>query len=128
VFKNPSPAFLKVLAESGPVPGVEDRKRKAEVEDVGQRKRATAGWTGKPADMERLAAGIEQLPEPDLLPVVKLIWENQTPEMYIKSDVDRTCSDAAGIIVDGEFQFDLYTLGSSVLSQLWDYTRKKVEL
>lgn len=38
--------------------------------------------------MERLAAGIEKLEENDLLPVVKLILENQTPDMYVKSDVD----------------------------------------
>jgi len=88
VFKNPSAAFLKVLAESGPVPGIDDRKRKVDADDSGQRKRTNVGWTGKPSDMERLAAGIEQLSETDLLPVVKLIWENQTPDMYVKSDVD----------------------------------------
>jgi transcription initiation factor TFIID/TFIIF subunit len=52
------------------------------------RKKTSSGWTGKPSDMERLAAGIEQLEEKDLLPVVKVILENQTPEMYVKSDVD----------------------------------------
>ena len=38
--------------------------------------------------MERLAAGIEKLAENDLLPIVKMILENQTPDMYVKSDVD----------------------------------------
>jgi transcription initiation factor TFIID/TFIIF subunit len=52
------------------------------------RKKTGSGWTGKPADMERLAAGIEKLEENDLLPVVKMILENQTPDMYVKSDVD----------------------------------------
>ena len=40
--------------------------------------------------MERLAAAIEQLEESDLIPVVKMILENQTPEMYIKSNVVRS--------------------------------------
>jgi transcription initiation factor TFIID/TFIIF subunit len=77
--------------------------------------------------MERLAAGIEQLAESDLLPVVKLIWENHTPDMYVKSDVDGIYF-AERLTVEGEFQFDLYSLGSNVLTQLWDYTRKKVEI
>lgn len=89
MFKNPSPAFLKALAESGPVPGLDDKKRKLDSEDQGARKKATTGaWTGKAADMERLAAGIEQLEENDLLPVVKMILENKSPEMYVKSDVE----------------------------------------
>ena len=79
---------MKILAESGPVPGLEDKKRKLEAEDLGARKRVTTGWTGKPADMERLASAIEQLEENDLLPVIRIILDNQTADMYIKSDVD----------------------------------------
>jgi len=79
--------------------------------------------------MERLASGIEQLAENDLLPVVRLILENQTPEMYVKSDVDGTFPLLNGTKdVGGEFHFDLYTLGNNILSQLWDYTRKKVDI
>lgn len=70
------------------MPGVDDKKRKLESDDLAARKKASSGWTGKPADMERLAAGIEKLEENDLLPVVKLILDNQTPDMYVKSDVD----------------------------------------
>ena len=90
VFKNPSPAFLKVLSETGPVPGVDEKKRKLEADDTGSRKKTTTGWTGKPTDMERLAAGIEQLQEIDLLPIIKIILDNQTADMYVKSDVDGT--------------------------------------
>jgi transcription initiation factor TFIID/TFIIF subunit len=78
--------------------------------------------------MERLAAGIEQLEENDLMPVVKLILDNQTPEMYVKSDVDGTSQIISLIHVEGEFHFDLYTLGHNILSQLWEYTRKKVDV
>ena len=56
----------------------------------GARKKSHSGWTGKPSDMERLAAGIEKLEENDLLPVVKMILDNQTAEMYVKTDVDGT--------------------------------------
>ena len=88
MFKNPSTAFLKVLAESGPVPGFDEKKRKLDADDLGARKKTISGWTGKPQDMERLAAAIEKLEEPDLLPVVKMILENRTPEMYIQTNVE----------------------------------------
>jgi transcription initiation factor TFIID/TFIIF subunit len=129
VFKNPSASFLKILAETGPVPGFEEKKRKLDSEDSGGRKKSSSGWTGKPSDMERLAAGIEQLEENDLLPIVKLILENQTPDMYVKSDVDGILSSYAKVnLTEGEFHFDLYTLGNSVLTQLWEYTKKKVDV
>ncbi len=80
--------FMKVLAESGLVPGFDEKKRKLEAEDLGARKKPVSGWTGKPHDMERLAAAIEKLEEPDLIPVVKMILENKTPEMYIKTNVE----------------------------------------
>ena len=70
------------------MPGFDDKKRKLESDDISARKKSGLGWTGKPADMERLAAGIEKLAENDLLPIVKMILENQTPDMYVKSDVD----------------------------------------
>jgi hypothetical protein len=40
--------------------------------------------------MERLAAGIERLEENDLLPIIKTILDNQTSDMYIKTNVDGT--------------------------------------
>lgn len=130
MFKNPSPAFLKVLAETGPVPGLDEKKRKSEADDSGLRKKVAGGWSGKPADMERLATGIEQLAEDDLFFVVKLILDNQTQDTYVQSNVDGTLpfKDNIPNMLEGEFQFDLYTLGNNVLSQLWEYTRKKVDL
>ena len=125
---------MKILAESGPVPGFDDKKRKHDTEDLVARKKLTSsgGWTGKPQDMERLAVAIEKLEENDLLPIVKLILENQTADMFIKSDVDRMFPLSANILrlisTEGEFHFDLYTLGNNVLSQLWDYTKKKVDV
>ena len=131
-------AFLRILAETGPVPGLEEKKRKADSEDLGVTRKQKVGgptgpWTGKSQDMERLAVAIEKLEENDLLPVVKLILENRTAEMFIKSDVDRILPPLLANVLrltstEGEFHFDLYTLGNNVLSQLWDYTRKKVEV
>jgi transcription initiation factor TFIID/TFIIF subunit len=79
------------------VPGLESQKRKAE-DDAGARKKTGAGasgqgqmWTGKPSEMERLAAGIEKLEEADMIGVVRIVLENQTPEMYVKSDIERMC-------------------------------------
>lgn len=31
-------------------------------------------------------------------------------------------------VIEGEFHFDLYTLGNNVLSQLWDYTKSRVNI
>jgi transcription initiation factor TFIID/TFIIF subunit len=96
------------------VPGFDDKKRKAESDDSASRKKAGSGWTGKPADMERLAAGIEKLEENDLLPVVKLILENQTPDMYVKSDVD-------GILLYLAFA-NQQRANSTLISILWGIT------
>jgi transcription initiation factor IIF auxiliary subunit len=131
---------LKILAESGPVPGFDDKKRKLDSEDLAARKKISiSAWTGKPHDMEKLAAAIEKLEETDLLPVVKMILENQTAEMYVKSDVERTNPLSLSLlsffgvlanmgVIEGEFHFDLYTLGNNVLSQLWDYTKSRVNI
>jgi transcription initiation factor TFIID/TFIIF subunit len=124
---------LKILSETGPVPGIDEKKRKLDSEDLGARKKTSSGgWTGKPTDMERLAAGIERLEENDLLPIIKTILDNQTSEMYIKTNVDGTLHPPTPLaetnLVEGEFHFDLYTLGNNVLSQLWEYTRKKVDV
>ena len=47
-----------------------------------------SSWYEKPHDIERLAAAIEKLEEPDLISVVKIILENRTPEMYIETNVE----------------------------------------
>ena len=83
-------AFLKILAESGPVPGFDEKKRKLDTLDelAGRKRPTTSSWTGKSQEMEKLAAAIEKLEENDLIPVVRLILENQTADMYIKSNVE----------------------------------------
>jgi transcription initiation factor IIF auxiliary subunit len=67
--------------------------------------------------MEKLADGLQRLPEDDLLQVVQMIHDNKTNETYTKNDVE-----------NGEFHVDLYTLPDSLVKQLWDFTAGKVDL
>jgi len=61
-------------------------------DDLGARKKtgssSSSGFSGKPHEMEKLAAAIEKLEENDLLPIVKIILDNQTQDMYVKTDVE----------------------------------------
>lgn len=66
-------------------------------------------------DLERLADGLRQLGEDDLLGVVEMVTDNLTKEMYIKNDV-----------TEGEFHMDLYTLPDPLLRSLWEYVKKRV--
>ena len=63
------------------------RKRKLESDDKGK-KRSKQDWTGKPAEMERLAAGLQKLGHEDLLQVVQLVTDHKTSDMYVKNDVE----------------------------------------
>lgn len=67
-------------------------------------------------DLERLAEGLQQLGEDDLLGVVQMVTDNKTLDMCIKNDVD-----------EGEFHMDLYTLPDSLLKSLWDYVKKRID-
>ena len=61
-------------------------------DDLGARKKtgstSSSGFSGKPHEMEKLATAIEKLEESDLLPVVKIILDNQTQDMYVKTDIE----------------------------------------
>ena len=45
---------------------------------------------GRPADMDRLAQGLQKLGEDDLLQIVRLVNENKTSDMYVKNDLEGT--------------------------------------
>ncbi|KAI9850058.1 MAG: hypothetical protein M1838_006138 [Thelocarpon superellum] len=118
-FKNPKPALLAVLRETGPIPGEENgvNKKKSsggvkQEDDSKKRKRG-----GQNVDMERLAEGLQKLQEDDLLKVVQMVHDNKTPETYTKNDVEQ-----------GEFHVDLYTLPDSLVKMLWDFTSSKVDV
>ncbi|OJJ50960.1 hypothetical protein ASPZODRAFT_138085 [Penicilliopsis zonata CBS 506.65] len=108
-FKNPKPALLALLRESGPVPGDENgvkSKRAAGGEESAKKK--------KKVDMDKLADGLQKLGEDDLLQVVQMVHDHKAPDSYTKNDVEQ-----------GEFHVDLYTLPDSLIKMLWDFTQEK---
>jgi transcription initiation factor TFIID/TFIIF subunit len=72
----------------------ETKKRKSEAaDDTRQTKKVSKGgkdWMGRPADMDRLAQGLQKLGEDDLLQIVKMVNENKTADMYVKNDLEGT--------------------------------------
>lgn len=77
-FKNPSANLVKLLGESGSVPGEENgTKQKLKVKPK------------KGIDMERLADGLVKLGEEDLLQAVQMIHDNKSDDTYTKNDVER---------------------------------------
>ncbi|KAI9678578.1 MAG: hypothetical protein M1817_005635 [Caeruleum heppii] len=115
-FKNPKPALLAALRETGPVPGDENglKKKGGRGEDDSLKKRKRGGQN---IDMEKLADGLQKLQEDDLLQVVQMVHEHKTSETYLKNDVEQ-----------GEFHVDLYTLPDSLIKMLWEFTNSKVEI
>jgi transcription initiation factor TFIID/TFIIF subunit len=111
-FKNPKPALLEKLRETGPVPGDENglKKRGAAGEESAKKKKRV----DKNVDMDKLADGLQRLNEDDLLQVVQMVHDNKTAESYTKNDVEQ-----------GEFHVDLYTLPDSLIKMLWDFTAER---
>ncbi|KAI9816830.1 MAG: hypothetical protein M1827_001475 [Pycnora praestabilis] len=90
-FKNPKPALMAALKESGSTPGDENGLKAqrggggGKHEDpVKKKKRGD-----KNIDMEKLAEGLQKLGEDDLLQVVQMVHDNKTQETYTKNDVER---------------------------------------
>ncbi|EAL91394.1 putative transcription initiation factor subunit (TAF30) [Aspergillus fumigatus Af293] len=113
-FKNPKPALLALLRESGPVPGDENgvkSKRAAGGEEGSKKKKRTE----KNVDMDKLADGLQRLGEDDLLQVVQMIEVIFEKQLLI------------GIhwLAEGEFHVDLYTLPDNLIKMLWDFTQEK---
>ncbi|PYH44591.1 Ran GTPase-binding protein YRB1 [Aspergillus saccharolyticus JOP 1030-1] len=112
-FKNPKPALLAALRESGPVPGDENgvkTKRAAGGEEGSKKKKKTE----KNVDMDKLADGLQRLGEDDLLQVVQMVHDHKAPDSYTKNDVEQ-----------GEFHVDLYTLPDTLIKMLWEFTQDK---
>ncbi|KAE9974529.1 hypothetical protein EG327_008731 [Venturia inaequalis] len=110
-FRNPKPELVKLLSQSGPV-GENGAAKKAAGGD-----KKKAGRREKNVDMEKLADGLQKLPEDDLLSVVQMVHDGKDPNTYTKNDVE-----------NGEFHVDLYTLPDNLVKQLWDFTASKVDL
>lgn len=112
-FRNPKPALLSLLRQSGSVPGDENgvkSKRSAGGEESVKKKKKLE----KNIDMDKLADGLQKLGEDDLLQVVQMVHDNKAPDSYTKNDVEQ-----------GEFHVDLYTLPDSLIKMLWDFTQEK---
>ncbi|KGO74304.1 Uncharacterized protein PITC_019740 [Penicillium italicum] len=115
-FKNPKPALMAALRESGPVPGDENglkHKRPAGGEESAKKKKRT----DKNVDMDKLADGLQKLNEDDLLQVVQMVHDHKAADSYTKNDVEL-----------GEFHVDLYTLPDVLIKMLWDFTADRVAL
>lgn len=113
-LKNPQ--LNKLLAESGSVPS-EDGKRKNDVDSFAGKlkklKSSNGSATKGSVDLDKLANGLTNLSEDDLIVIVQMVTDNRTNDMNIKNDVD-----------NGEFTMDLYTLPELLLKSLWDYVKK----
>ncbi|MCJ1372076.1 hypothetical protein MMC20_003297 [Loxospora ochrophaea] len=81
-FKNPKPALMSMLGESGKVPGEENGVKK-KGNDAAKKRKSEKG-----VDMEKLADNLQNLDEDDLLQVVQLVHDHKTQETYTKNDVD----------------------------------------
>lgn len=79
-------------------------------------KSGTASTIKGNIDLEKLALGMTKLSEDDLVGVVQMVSDNNTPEMNVTNNVD-----------DGEFIIDLYSLPDGLLKSLWDYVKKNTE-
>ncbi|KAI1945153.1 transcription factor TFIIF complex subunit Tfg3 [Ophidiomyces ophidiicola] len=110
-FKNPKPAVLAALRESGPVPGDENGLKSKRAQDESSKKKKRID---KNIDMERLADGLQKLGEDDLLQVVQMVHDNKSADSYTKNDIEQ-----------GEFHVDLYTLPDTLIKMLWDFSQEK---
>ncbi|KAF3910787.1 hypothetical protein ABW20_dc0101941 [Dactylellina cionopaga] len=131
-FTNPKANLMKLLAQSGPVPGLEaftdmdGNARKPQKQAPEERSTKKSSRSMKNIDMEKLAEGLQKLDEDDLLKVVQMVHEHKTPDTYIKNDVEPRYGgwDAT----EGEFHVDLYTLPDHLVKNLWQFTTSKVDV
>lgn len=114
------PILLTELQKSGKVEDTSG-KRKASignaVEPKAKRAKSGSASTIKGTiDLEKLALGLTKLKEDDLVGVVQMINDNNSPEINVTNNPD-----------DGEFIIDLYSLPDSLLKSLWDYVKKNAD-
>ncbi|CAB4252738.1 similar to Saccharomyces cerevisiae YPL129W TAF14 Subunit of TFIID, TFIIF, INO80, SWI/SNF, and NuA3 complexes, involved in RNA polymerase II transcription initiation and in chromatin modification [Maudiozyma barnettii] len=102
VEENPTTSAKRKTSLTGTI---EPKPKKA--------KTATVSTMRGNVDLEKLALGLTKLNEDDLVGVVQMISDNNTPEMNVTNNAD-----------DGEFIVDLYSLPDGLLKSLSDYVKK----
>lgn len=126
------PALVTELAKSGPMVEITaltanlGTKRKSTAIVAEPKPKKTKMTTGTipvtspvlmkgDVDIERLAFGLTKLKEDDLVNIVQMIMDNQTPDM-----------DASNNVEEGEFVFDFFTFPEDLLKSLWEYVKSNV--
>lgn len=114
------PILLAELEKSGSVEDTSATSAKRKTSLTGavepkpkKAKTATVSTMRGNVDLEKLAVGLTKLNEDDLVGVVQMISDNNTPEMNVTNNAD-----------DGEFIVDLYSLPDGLLKSLSDYVKK----
>ena len=113
------PALVTELEKSGGIEEPDSNKRKnsqaaPSSEPKSKKAKTNSASTIKGnVDLEKLALGLTKLSEDDLIGVVQMISDNNTPEMNVTNNAE-----------EGEFIVDLYSLPDGLLKSLWDYVRK----
>lgn len=116
------PLLLAELEKSGSVEDTSNGsgKRKKSLTGVTEpkakkAKSATTSSVKGNVDLEKLALGLTKLSEDDLVGVVQMISDNNTPEMNVTNNAE-----------EGEFIVDLYSLPDGLLKSLSDYVKKHI--
>lgn len=106
-FKNPKPNLLRAL-QGGGKPGATGTGLSGggtpASKRVGEDKVSSKPKKRRPVDIDRLADGLQQLQEDDLLQIVQLVNDQKTEDMYVRNDLE-----------EGEFHIDLHTLSDGLL-------------
>lgn len=124
-FPTSRPGLAQILADSGPVPGLQGStgaasvaeslpKRDKRKPDLDEKPKKKSRVDSKPVDMDKLAEGLQRLNEDDLLQVVQMVTDHKTSDSYVVNDVE-----------EGEFHLDLYTLPDNLLRMLADLVKKR---
>lgn len=101
-FKNPKPNLLRAL--QGVKTAAENGKSAKRAVEGGDRK---GKKQKRPVDIDKLADGLQNLGEDDLLQIVQIVNDGKTDDMYVRNDLE-----------EGEFHIDLHTLSDSLLLEM----------
>jgi transcription initiation factor IIF auxiliary subunit len=90
-FKNPSQALQSKLRETGPLPTdgeARPKKKNNALAGLGNGSGAGGRKQDNKQDLERLASGLLNLAEDDIINVIQIINDHRTDDMFIKNDME----------------------------------------